>query len=715
MRRTTMLVLTGLLASFAQAEVTQPLKEEAAVEIVEVPVYVTDKGGRPVTDLKQEEFAVFEDGKQRELLFAQLIGTGPSAEIPEGAVESRRHFVLFFDLTFNELQGLKRARDAAVQFVEKQLPPSEPVAVFEFSLVDGMKMCLNFTTDRRRIVDAIGSVGIIKARDFLADSAGLIRVPDRSEWAGLTSTRTAQEELAEDQLVTVKTGMSRLDTLAYRNIVKNYLIEVRDLARSLDVLPGRKYVVYFSAGFDAKVLGGQTLREAAEDTEKQIRGTFVGIDPAAREIDQGLISLLEAAMSGFSSSDCRLYCIDPSGTTMGVDVADTDPNRDVLAASLRRQTSLDMFAIETGGKTFKNMNDLAGPLSTIIMETRQYYLLAYSAPPGKSEGDYHKIRVDVTRPGLDVKFRKGYYESKPFTRFSEIERNIQIADIVNKDSHKDRLALNLQTLVFPPGAKDSQWKEFARVVVQLAVPGQQFGAIDKQIELDIYGFATLPGPTIVDYFHGRFKFKEKGDLERLARGGVNYSDMLLLTPGQYKLKLVVRNNSTGDVATRDVSVTVPNFGSPGLHMATPCFLAKGSDWINVRGFDPARPPERLKDVDVAYPLSFRDQAVAAKIYPNLADKGEHLVLVKLFNVQQNPATRKPAASIDWQVVDSEGRVEGVPEFALTQSTQQPGNSYELLFKVATKDLSNGLHWLRLTAFDPIAKTSVVDSIPFFLE
>lgn len=712
-------ILCGVGIAFVQVLAMAGVQEEAGVAIVEVPVYVTDSGGNPVIDLEQAEFSVYEDGKKQELVFVQLIGAG-TGEVQAGggsSVESRRHFVLFFDLTFNETGGLKRARDASIDFVRDQLSGEDLAAVFSFSVSEGVVMHTNFTADRRQLVDAISSLGLTRGRNFLSDSAFLSPQPDPQVQEGASSgatTRTA-DTLFDEQTRIVQMALARQDTLAYRHLVGDYLSDIGDFARSLDVLAGRKYVIYFSSGFDAKILGGQTPQEAAADTERIITGSFAAVDPSAREHDTNLIDLLNRAMSQFSSSDCRIYCIDPSGLASSADPPAQQPPQRGLSDAFRKQTALQMFATETGGKLYKNQNDLSGPLGSVVGETRHYYLLAYSAPPVKGNGTYHKIEVDVARPGLSVSFRKGYYESRPFSAFTDLERNLQIADIFNKDRHVEAIDLNLQTMVFPGGARESRWKDFARVVVQAAIPGGQFQDRKKDLDIDLYGFATAPGKTVVDYFHGRFKIKLSELRERVLSHGINYTDLLLLPPGDYTLKIIIRDNESGATTARDVPVSVANFDAPSLHMATPCFVSVNSDWVNVRGFDPAKPPKRLSGAGVEYPLTVQNRACAPTIYPNLAEDRDHLMLVKLYNVPLDDRTNTPKAGLAWEIVDAEGRSLGAPSYSLAQGNRLDEHSYELLFKVRSPELERGLYWLRLRAFDRLSGASTADTVPFFVE
>ncbi|MEW6368864.1 MAG: VWA domain-containing protein [Acidobacteriota bacterium] len=709
----------GIVASAGRAQ--EPLQEEAGVAIVEVPVFVTDASGEPVTNLKPEEFTAYEDGKKQELVFVQLMGAAPRPATAGAIhVESRRHFVLFFDLTFTDLGGLRRARDAALEFVEHQISPDDLVAVFSYSLNSGTQILMNFTSDRSQLVDAVSGIGLTRGHEFLADSAGLVAAPIAPEQAiageQVTGTTTNdQMQMAVEHQLVVESALKKQDTLAYRAFVRDYLKAVGDFARSLDVLTGRKYVIFFSSGFDARALGGQTLDEAAEDIERMIHGSFIGLDPSAREQEDTLINALYRATGNFASSDCRIYCVDPSGLAAAVDTAAASPGTQDRMAAFRRQTSLQMFASETGGKFFKNRNDLTDPLNTVVTETRQYYLLAYSAPPVKTEGGYHKIKVEVSRPDVNVSFRRGYFEGRPFQDYSRLDRDLQIAEVVNKDRMPEKVAMNVQSMAFPSGSTDPLWRDFARVMVQVAMPGRQFAATPKDLELDLYGFAMDKQGAIVDYFHGLFKMKKEELRERVIANGLNYTDLLLLATGDYRLKVVARNNKTGEIGVRNVQLSVPDFNTPELHLATPCFVAVKSDWMNVRGFDPSKPPKRLKGIPVDYPLTFQKKPCVASIYPNLGVEGDHVLLLKLYNLQLDANTRNPNASIALDIIDSDGKPQQPPVYKLQQRGAGGDGSLECLVKVEPPELPTGLYWVRLRAADRVAGKTVAENIPFFIE
>src|SRR5688572_22299189 len=84
-------------------------------DLVTVPLIASDKGGTYITDLTQEEFAIFEDGVQQQIAFF-------------GRVAAPFHVVLMLDTSSSTQDKLKQIQQAAVAFVE-QLQPVDRVKV----------------------------------------------------------------------------------------------------------------------------------------------------------------------------------------------------------------------------------------------------------------------------------------------------------------------------------------------------------------------------------------------------------------------------------------------------------------------------------------------------------------------------------------------------------------------------------------------------------
>ena len=76
------------------------------------------------------------------------------------------------------------------------------------------------------------------------------------------------------------------------------------------------------------------------------------------------------------------------------------------------QQVLDALARGTGGFSIFNTNDFLSGLNKIANELDQYYILGYVPPSQAHDGTYHRISVKVTRAGVQVRHRTGYYDLK---------------------------------------------------------------------------------------------------------------------------------------------------------------------------------------------------------------------------------------------------------------------------------------------------------------
>ncbi len=124
-----------LLHGFAQEKV--PKTEEpirVRVDMVSLPVVVTDKAGRRIKDLAKDDFQVHENGIRQEIAgFA--------------ATDEPINVALLLDTSGSTELRLARIQNAAISFVN-QLHPDDEVAVLSFA--DDVRLQQDFTIDRDR-------------------------------------------------------------------------------------------------------------------------------------------------------------------------------------------------------------------------------------------------------------------------------------------------------------------------------------------------------------------------------------------------------------------------------------------------------------------------------------------------------------------------------------------------------------------------------------
>lgn len=110
--------------------------------LVQVPVVVKESGGRYLTDLKKEEFAIYEDGVKREVDFF-------------GTIEQPFNVVLLMDSSGSTTEQLQRIKSAAMAFIEN-LRPQDKVMIVEFN--DSVSILSDLTSDRQQIERAISEI-----------------------------------------------------------------------------------------------------------------------------------------------------------------------------------------------------------------------------------------------------------------------------------------------------------------------------------------------------------------------------------------------------------------------------------------------------------------------------------------------------------------------------------------------------------------------------
>ncbi len=144
------------------------------------------------------------------------------------------------------------------------------------------------------------------------------------------------------------------------------------IAGELREIPGRKNLLWVSAGFPL-VIG--TPENTAE------MRTF------GAEMDR--------AVRALSAANITVYPIDARGVTPG-------------SPYVTVSTMLEL-AHETGGKAYYNRNDIHQAVREALDDSRSAYVLTYSPRPLDDDGSYHRIRVETTRPGVQLRYRLGYY------------------------------------------------------------------------------------------------------------------------------------------------------------------------------------------------------------------------------------------------------------------------------------------------------------------
>ncbi|PYV27233.1 MAG: VWA domain-containing protein, partial [Acidobacteria bacterium] len=390
------------------------------VNMVLVDVRVTDKSGRPITDLKREDFKILEDGAPQSITAFSLenierletatdkSGPPPTIDLaklppnvpPEQLIQDHRLIVLFFDLTSMPVDDLMRSSKAATDFVHKQLTPADLVAIATYSST--LRVVQTFTNDRDALDKALRSVRV-------GESSSLAEAGAEGQ-AGATNAN-GEEVVTQD----VSAAFTPDETEFNIFNTDEKLAALESLARLLKDVPGRKSVIHFSSGIERTGVENQAELRAASDAANQANVSLYTVDA------RGLAALPPGGdASSASPSGTALY----TGQAVASQVSSLQGGRETLAT----------LAADTGGRTFYDTNDFSGAFSEVQKENSSYYLLGYSPSKSRSDGKFHRIRVEVERAGVKVQARPGYFAPKSFRQFTREDKELELEQAMDLEN-----------------------------------------------------------------------------------------------------------------------------------------------------------------------------------------------------------------------------------------------------------------------------------------
>ena len=551
------------------------MKETVNVNVIEVPVTVVDSSGNPVRGLTAANFEVYDGGKKQAITSFDKIDFGSSETanaISPLNPAARRSFLLLFDLGFSSPKSLVRAQEAARNFVKTAVQPRDLVGVGTIDNDHGFRLQTAFTTDRDLesvIADPNGFRGNdplqIANKTFVADLTN----GDSAKTPQPVSGNAANAEMAERQQ-----QMTHSNEQYVRARVEKQVDYLGQLAKTLRAVPGRKQVILLSEGFDAKYLQGRDARDTEgtnRDNNAVTSGQYWRVDSDERYGNSASLTMLDRMAQAFRASDVVLHAIDIQGVRVQNDVAS--------GSNLNSNAGLFTISRPTGGEVFQNSNDLKNNFSRMLRAQEVVYVLAFQAPSGNS-GKYHDLKVKLVNAGGRVNYRAGYYEHGGET---STERTLTTAEVIVNDIPQDDVHVAAFAAPFPAGNGNSQ------VPVILDINGADLmkEAHGNMAGAEVFVYAFDDEGVVRDRLYQRLTLDVRKVGDRL-KSGVRYYGTLVLPPGSYAIKSLVRagepakNESEKRGYTR-TNVIVPKEGA--IAVLPPIPIDDAPKWVLVRGSD----------------------------------------------------------------------------------------------------------------------------------
>lgn len=509
-------------------------------QLVIETVNVTDKSGKEIEGLTQNDFTVTEDNVPQTIKFfdfqripdepepypptpidAKILNRFPSTKIaPEtpGDLKYKDHrlIALYFDQTALPPADQIRAIDAAQKFISTQMTKSDLMAVM---LYEGgaVRVLQDFTGDRDRLSTIIQTI-----------AAG--------EGQGLDET--AADESAAD------TGAAFGQDDSEFNIFNTdrQLSALQTAAKMLGQLSEKKMLLYFSSGIKLNGIDNQAQLHATENAAIRAGVSFWPLDA------RGLVALAPLGNAN-------------QGTPGGAGMYNGNSAGAMIGNFQQSQDTLWSLASDTGGKAFLDSNDLVAGIVKAQKSVSSYYIIGYYTSNQNLDGKFRRVKITLNNNTVaKLDFRQGYFAGKTFNKFTAADKERQLEDAFMLGDPITELTIAMEINYF----QLNNAEYYIPVVVK--IPGRELALARKGgaertrlhflLEIkDDYGTTIQNIRDQMD-----IKISEQTAAE-LAKRPIEYEagfTVLPSAPGKYTIKFLARDDETGRIGTFQTSFLVPN-------------------------------------------------------------------------------------------------------------------------------------------------------------
>lgn len=540
MRRTTLLhaLLLALpfLIAYPQSNTSNGSQEvlhsdqtlRTNTRLVVVDVVATDNKGQAVPDLKAEDFTLLEDGRPQKIsgfLFERSVLTAVSrAQLPPNIVSNAPEFrsnslnVILFDTVNGELAEHAYAQDQLLKFLNGA-ELGHPVAIFV--LENELKLLHDFTTDSKA----------------LSASVAKYRPPAQ----GITS------ESIESRASAFAT---RGDYHTSERGIETTLNQLNALAKTLKGYPGRKNLIWLSESFPLTLF---------PETDNALHMNFQSLKSAISPINPP--STQQNLQSSPTMNSYAALVKKVSDALMAAQVAVYPVDAGALGKDdhLGSQHTMDEMAEGTGGRSFKNSNNLALGLKTSIEDGSTYYTLTYYPDNKTWDGQFRTIQIKSSRPGLSLRHREGYYALDP-EKLNK-EESDAVAESFSRALQLDApaaTAMLFQAQVVPPSAKNG------KVVVNFHVDPQTIafehkdgGVESAKLNCTVWAYGKDKGKPVMSGGTVNANLPEAEFKQIQQQRFLPCNRELELKPGTYTLRMGVLDRTNNKIGTASAQVIVP--------------------------------------------------------------------------------------------------------------------------------------------------------------
>jgi VWFA-related protein len=405
---------------------------KVTTRLVDLGLFATEKHGKPILDLKQDEIEVYDNGRKQSLAGFKRAATpsNPEPSKPQigtftnvGSTQDQDApdlLILLMDESHLPFNDLNLARGQVLSFL-KTASPNAHLAFYSIG-EHGFRVIQDVTTDRALLqaklaawtpnAAAIAQAAALDQRN--RQQFDTVRNPDDLAYVN------GNETPISDGITSVDPNLRQMGD----NPLGQVLLSMIVLARHFGPVAGHKSLAWISG--DSALFN---FNDQAVGIDGKVDNTGSVLNRTKEALNEAHISLYAIDASkvsvGGPAVDASLYS--PSVELNPVSTANSMPgggggssrvgSTGRATAQMQQdtraiQTSVRLLAEATGGRAINKGSDLKATLAGIEQETAGLYEVAFH-PDSAADGKFHTLQVKIpTRKDVKLRYRAEYLYSE---------------------------------------------------------------------------------------------------------------------------------------------------------------------------------------------------------------------------------------------------------------------------------------------------------------
>lgn len=562
----------------------QPTVEDLSVPALHVTtrlvladVIVTDRAGHRATGLTKEDFTVLDNGKPQKIATlsvesrrqAPRVGKLPanvSTNRPEYDMPSGPLTLILLDGLNTPVADQGYMRSQMLNYLATQLQPGQPLAVY--TLTGSLRLLQDFTDNIALLKAAVEHFTPQKSVEMQVEEVERIFPNVQVGNRGAEGTSIGPD--ARALMYRINDFMNEQAKFAIDIREQRTVAAMKLLSRRMAGYPGRKNLIWVSAGFPIEITSQVVQMSTDSDALAQ---NAVSSAPQVR-VEKNYESDVHQLAAELTDAQISVYSVDARGligsaasdaTTQGTNEAGllrlgADYGSQIARSSTANQSTQDTLltlSSESGGLLFKNHNDISGALATSVADGTSYYLLAYYPENKDWDGKFHKIQVKVNKPDLAVRHRSGYFAKDPTQWSKSKDKNDPELNAAMGMGAPLSTMVIFDSRVVPPlaGSKVQVPVEF--LVNARTISGEEMKDGGRHFIIEFHVAAYSTDGKMVTHKDAGIDAPIKPDrLQTYLQQGIPFKSEIELEPGQYRLRLGVRDGRSGYIGTTEIPLTL---------------------------------------------------------------------------------------------------------------------------------------------------------------